>query len=159
MLFQIHALPYAPFAPFFGMDAAALLTRDARAVTADCTPGYPCRVSLRDATPGERLVLVNHTHLDAASPYAARHAIYVREDAEQARPAPGAVPGMLRSRTLSLRAFDGGAMMREARVVDGTVLDAALQRMLEDGEVAEVHIHFAAPGCYAARVTRAGAHS
>ncbi len=124
-------------------------------MTADCAPGFPCRVSLRDARAGERLALVNHAHPDAASPYAARHAIYVREGAARARPAPGEVPDMLRSRTLALRGFNGAAMMRAARLVDGTALDAALHAMFKDAEVTYIHIHFAARGCYAARATRA----
>ncbi|MEM9302887.1 MAG: DUF1203 domain-containing protein, partial [Pseudomonadota bacterium] len=38
------------------------------ALTADASPGYPCRVSLADAAVGERVYLLNHTHHETPSP-------------------------------------------------------------------------------------------
>jgi hypothetical protein len=149
MAFQIHGLPAAPFQPLFALDAAALAEHGAVRRVADASPGYPCRVSLRDAEPGEALVLVHYEHHAVASPFRASHAIYVREHAEPAALAPGEVPVMLRSRLLSLRAFDSAAMLVAADVVDGRELEPALDRLLRGA--AYVHIHFAKPGCYAAR--------
>jgi hypothetical protein len=155
MSFRIRALPRAPFEPLFAMTDAELRLRGARRVTADAAPGFPCRVSLQDARPGERLILVNHRHLACDGPFAASHAIYVREAAEAADPAPGEVPALLRGRTLSLRAFDGEDMLRAAELVPGAGLEPVLERLLADPKVAQVHIHYAAPGCYAARAERA----
>mgnify|MGYP001801393802 CR=1 FL=1 len=70
MPFQIHALPRQPFAALFALSDSELRDRNMRRVTADTHPGFPCRVSLADADPGEELILLNHQHLDAASPYA-----------------------------------------------------------------------------------------
>ena len=155
MTFQIHALPMAPFAPLFALDDAALKAQGARRVIASASPGFPCRVSLRDADLGEELILVNHRHLAANSPYAACHAIYIRKDAQPARPAPGEIPEVLASRLLSLRAFDAEAMMQSAEVVEGRDLAPGLLRIFANPAIAEVHIHNAAPGCFAARATRA----
>jgi hypothetical protein len=75
---------------------------------ADKKPGYPRRVSLCDAEPGESVMLVHFEPQPALTPYRASHAIYVREDARQADLEPGVVPEMLRMRLLSVRAFDEG---------------------------------------------------
>lgn len=155
MPFRIHALEAADFAPLFALDDAALAARGGRFETVAEHPGTPCRVSLADAEIGERVVLVNHLHLDAATPYRASHAVYVREGAATARPVPGEVPEVLRRRLLSLRAFSGDGMMLGAAIVPGTELAPAIEAAFADAGVATVHLHYAAPGCFAARVTRA----
>lgn len=154
-MFQIRALPAEDFAPLHALCDADLAARGACRVTARESPGYPCRVSLAEAAPGERLLLLNHVSQPANSPYRAAHAIYVREGAETAHPAPGEVPEVLRRRLLSARAFDARGMMRDAEVVEGTGLASLLERLLADPETQEVHIHNAKRGCYAARATRA----
>ena len=123
-------------------------------ITVDASPGYPCRVSLEDAQIGERVTLFHHCHLPANSPFRASHAIYVRHGAEEAKLAPGEVPDMLRSRMISLRAFDEASMMRDATLVEGKSLETALTDVFTDPEIAFVHLHFAAPGCFAAHVSR-----
>lgn len=155
MSFRIAALPLAPFVPLFTLDDAALAARGVRRVIADASPGYPCRVSLIDAAPGERLILLNHRHQPADTPFRAAHAIYVRESATEARPAVNEIPALLRHRTLSLRAFDAEGMMRDAALTPGEALETAIATLLAPPAIATVHIHFAAPGCYAARAGRA----
>jgi hypothetical protein len=148
MSFRIAALPLAPFVALFALDDAALAACGVRRVIADASPGYPCRVSLIDAAPGERLILLNHRHQPADTPFRAAHAIYVRESATEARPDVNEIPALLRHRTLSPRAFDADGMMRDAALTPGDAL-------LAPPAIATVHIHFAAPGCYAARAGRA----
>lgn len=46
-----------PFAPLFCASDAERERLGAQRVTADCTPGYPCRVSLAEAKIGETLIL------------------------------------------------------------------------------------------------------
>jgi hypothetical protein len=65
------------------------------------------------------------------------------------------VPEQLRLRTLAVRAFDANAMMVGWELVDGRELEAAIERLFAEPRAAYLHIHFAAPGCYAARVERA----
>jgi hypothetical protein len=78
----------------------------------------------------------------------------VRKGVDQARPAVGEIPEQLRSRTLSLRAFDHQAMIVGADLVAGENLGPALDGLLAEPSVAYVHIHFAKHGCYAARADR-----
>jgi len=155
MSFQVSGLSREQFAPLFGLSDAELATRDIVRRTADKSPGFPCRVSLMDAVPGETLLLLNYEHLPVASPYRARHAIYVREKAVEARVAPGVVPEVLRRRLLSVRAFDGHGMLLDADVVDGREVDEVFASMLAKPGVEFLHVHNAKPGCFAARVDRA----
>jgi len=155
MTFQIHALPEALFADLFALDADALAARHARRIVVDAAPGYPCRVSLEDAAVGETVTAVNFLHQPAPGPYRASHAVFVRERARQARPAPGEVPDVLRKRLLSLRAFDADHAMIDADVVEGAAAADGVARLFENPRAAYLHIHNARPGCYAARATRA----
>jgi hypothetical protein len=155
MAFQISGLPAAQFAPLMTMTEAELAAHGARRVVADRRPGFPCRVSLCDAEPGESVLLLNHEHLPAAGPYRSRHAIYVRERAREARLQIDEVPESLRIRLLSVRAFDAAGMMLDADVVDGSGLETLIERLFEAAAARYLHVHNAKPGCYAARVDRA----
>jgi Protein of unknown function (DUF1203) len=155
MSFQIQALPSDPFLPLFALSDDELRARDIRSVVADAHPGYPCRVSLQDAREGERLLLLPYDHHRVDSPYRASGPVYVREAAQQAHPAAGEVPALLRSRVLSLRAYDARGMMVWAEVVPGTEVEAAISQLFAIERVAYLHIHYAKPGCYACRVERA----
>jgi len=145
-----------PFKHLFGRPDDTLAEYAAARFVVDRKPGFPCRVSLIDAEIGESVLLVNYEHLPGASPYRSRYAIYVRENAARAHPEVNEVPRQLRLRLLSVRAFDVAAMLLEADVVDGTEVEQAIHRMFENPRVAYLHLHNAKPGCYAARVDRAG---
>src|ERR1044071_5961808 len=106
MGFQVSGLDREQFASLFGLSEAQLAERGIVRRVADRRPGFPCRVSLQDAEPGETLLLLNYEHLPVTSPYRARHAIYVRESAQTAKPAINEIPDVLRTRLLSLRAYD-----------------------------------------------------
>ncbi|HKD54075.1 MAG TPA: DUF1203 domain-containing protein [Steroidobacteraceae bacterium] len=155
MNFQITGLKRAQFTDLIGLSDAELAGRNVRRVLADRHPGFPCRVSLVDAQPGERLLLLNYEHLPLASPYRASHAIYVRENASDAQVPVNEIPPVLRTRLLSLRAFSEDGMLLDADVAEGAALAPAIERMLSGTAVAFLHLHNARPGCYAARVDRA----
>jgi hypothetical protein len=155
MSFRISGLPLTRFAPLFGMSDEALAAFQIVRRVADRKPGFPCRVSLRDAEPGERVLLLNFSHQPAGTPYRSNHAIYVREAATEAVPQPGEVPDVIRLRLISVRAFDAEDMMVDADVVHGRELEPVIERIFADARVAYLHLHNAKPGCYAARVDRA----
>ncbi|MFD0724540.1 DUF1203 domain-containing protein [Lysobacter brunescens] len=155
MSFRIHALPLEPFAPLFALFDDALHAHGARRVVADGRPVYPCRVSLQDATEGERLVLLHHQHQSADTPYRAAGPIYVREAAVVATPDVDEVPQLLRRRLLSLRAYDARGMMVWADVRPGEELEAGIAELFAIDRTEYLHLHYAKPGCYACRVTRA----
>src|SRR3979409_828904 len=103
MSFRVQGLPVAPFAPLFGMDESELAARGVMRRVVREQVGFPCRVSLGDAEPGETVLLLNYEHLPVSGPYRSRHAIYVREYAREYRPEVNEIPGVLRSRPLSGR--------------------------------------------------------
>ncbi|MFD0859451.1 DUF1203 domain-containing protein [Roseovarius aquimarinus] len=155
MTFQIHALPAEPFEPLFRLSDGELAARKARRMIVSEHPGTPCRVSLADAEIGDTVILLNHQYLPTQSPYAASHAIYVREGVPSAEPAPGEVPAVLRTRLISVRAFDVTDMMIHADAVPGTALEEMLEEGLSLRGAAYIHLHYAKAGCYAAKVTKA----
>lgn len=108
-----------------------------------------------DADLGERLWLLPHRHLAVDTPYRVAGPIFVREAARQAHPAAGEVPELLRSRLLSLRAYDAEAMMIAADVTEGHALKSAIAAMFSQARVERLHLHYARAGCYACRVERA----
>ena len=156
MSFRIHALPLSPLQPLFDMDDTALLEIGARRMVADAPNAAPCRVSLADAEPGDRLILLNHRHLDAPdSPYRGDGPIFVREAAVEAAPAPGEIPDMLGRRLLSARVYDADWMMTDADVVEGSALAGRLEAWFADPAVSTVHLHTARRGCFMAAAERA----
>lgn len=154
MHFRLSGLPAEPFAELFSLSDEALAQRQAMRVVADQPHGYPCRISLTDAEPGQALILLNYEHQPANSPFRSTHAIYIREG-EQQYNRIDEVPDQLRRRLLSVRGFDEQGMLRDADVAQGTALEPLIERLFADPTVAYLHIHMARPGCYAARVERA----
>jgi hypothetical protein len=155
MSFRIVGLPAEHFAPLFALTDAQLAARGAlRRIAEARSPGTPCRISLTDAQPGDELLLVNYEHHPVDSPYRMRFAIFVRKG-EETYDEVDQVPEQLRLRTLAVRSFDADAMMVDRELVDGRDLEAAIARLFADARAAYLHVHFAAPGCYAARVERA----
>lgn len=153
MSFRFKGLHSGQFSNLMALSDAELEARGFRRMIADSKPGFPCRVSLEDADPGERLLLVNYEHQPAHSPYQAKGPIFVREKATAAYDAKE-VPAVLRTRVLSLRAYDADGMIVEADVVHGSELETPLARLFARPDTAYVHIHYAARGCFAALVER-----
>jgi hypothetical protein len=154
MGFLVSALPEDDFSRLFALDDAQLHARGAKWYVADRQPGFPCRVSLQDAVPGERVLLVPFTHQPANSPYRASGPVFVRERARQASLDVNEVPELLRLRLLSVRGYDAGGLMVEADIVDGPQLEALIERLFNDPRVTYLHVHFAKPGCFACRIDR-----
>jgi hypothetical protein len=152
--FIISPLAAETFRPLIALDDDALAARGIRRVIADQKPGVPCRVSLEDAEPGERVLLIPFTHHDVDSPYRGAGPIYVREAAVTAAPGVDEVPALLRTRLLSVRAYDREAMMVESDVVEGQALGGLIARMFANPDIAYLHVHNAKPGCFSCRVDR-----
>jgi len=156
MAFAICGISPVPFAGLFGLPDADLAARGVVRVTADAKPGFPCRVTLEDADPGENVLLVNYEHQPAATPYRSSHAIFVREGASEAALFVDEVPDSLAGRLLSVRAFDEAGMMVDADCFEGARLSEAISPMLDDPRIAYLHAHNAKRGCFAARIDRHG---
>lgn len=155
--FILRGLAPATFAPLFLLDDAVLAARQIQRLTVpdDATTGFPCRVSLVDARPGEQVLLLPYQHQPADSPYRASGPIFVRRGARTPALATDQVPAPMLRRLLSVRAYDQAHRIIRAEVCEGTAVGAWLQAGFDDAAVAYVHIHHARYGCYACSAERA----
>lgn len=154
MAYRIQGLSPDAFRALFGLSDEELAKRGAvrMEVTNDC--GFPCRITLDNARPGESVLLVNHVSHDVPNPYRASHAIFVTEGAEEAGRFEDSVPPALDRRILSLRAFDRDGMMVDAALAQPGEADATIRKLFERRDVASIHAHNATRGCFAARIDR-----
>ena len=155
MSFQISPLNADDFDYLHTLSLEQLAEQNIVVRVADSNNGYPCRVSLEDADVGDELYLFNYEHLPVASPYRSKHAIYVKKNAVTANPEQGEIPELLRSRLIAVRGFNRQGMMLEADISEGTELESAIDAAFNNPAVDYIHLHYAKPGCYAARVDRA----
>jgi uncharacterized protein DUF1203 len=152
MNYRIVGLPASEFTHLFGLSDGDLAAIGGVRRVAD--GNYPCRVSLTDSQPGQELLLINYEHHAVDSPYRMRFAIFVRQGDETYDKA-NEIPEQLRKRMLAVRSFDSKGMMVENQLVQGKEAEPVIDRLLAPQNVAYLHIHFAAAGCYAAKVVRA----
>lgn len=155
MSFRALGLPLSPFEPLFALSDAELAQRGIQRMVADEKPGFPCRVSLEDAEPGERVILLPFEHQPAHSPYRASGPIFVREAAREVFDRVDVVPPVLRGRMLSLRGYDAADCIVEADVVAGDTVEEAIARFFARDDVKYIHVHNAKRGCFACRIERA----
>ena len=154
MTYRIEGLPPEPFKTLADLSDSELAARGAMRVRADRKPGFPCRVTLEDAEPGESVFLLNHVSHDVATPFRSAYAIYVREGAREAAFHEDELPPVFAGRTLSLRGFDREGMLRHALLAAPGEADARIRELFENDEVEQIHAHNAAAGCFAARIVR-----
>ncbi len=155
MTYRITGLAPQNFAALIGADDVTLARHHAVRVMATHKPGFPCRITLEDAEPGESLILINHISHDVATPYRSAYAIYIREGADRSAAYIDALPPVFEGRALGLRAFDSEGMLRNAALALPGQADAQIKALFEAQEIAYIDAHNAAHGCFAARVERA----
>lgn len=154
MTYRITGLDLAPFSELFALSDEELAQRQMVRKTATAKPGFPCRVSLEDAEPGEELILLNYESHSAQTPYRSAYAIYVRESAVEPAEYTNEIPPVMTGRPLALRLFDKDGMLVGADLVLDGGADSAIRRAFEREDVAYIDAHNAAHGCFAARVER-----
>jgi hypothetical protein len=154
MAYRIEGLAREPFEPLFAMNDEELRARGAIRMTASSPTGFPCRVTLEEARPGDSVILLNHVSHDVATPFRTAYAIYVREAAGDPPCYSDRVPPLLDGRTLGLRGFDASGMLRGALLAAPGEADQRIRELFERPEIASIHAHNAAYGCFLARVER-----
>ncbi len=154
MSYTIEGLSPQGFKGLFGLPDEELAKRGAVRVIADAKPGFPCRVTLEDAEPGESLLLVNHVSNDVSTPYRSAFAVFVREGAEMAARFEDEIPPVFAGRPLGLRGFDSDGMLRTALLAMPGEADSKIRTLFERSDVATIHAHNAAHGCFVASIER-----
>jgi hypothetical protein len=155
MGFRITGLSAEPFRHLYGLSDDQLARQGAKRYVVDEAPGFPDRIEMRDAAPGETVLLLNHVCQPADTPFRASHAIFVREGAEQTYDRVNEIPDVMRVRLLSLRAYDAQGMMLDADVIEGQRVEEVIGRFFANPDVAYIHAHNAKRGCFSGRIDRA----
>jgi len=154
MSYVVTGLPVEPFQSLFGLSDAALAERGIIRRTATSKPGFPCRITLEDAEPGDSLLLLNHESHGADTPYRSSYAIFINEKAQARARTVDTLPSVLRNRPIALRIFNAEGMLIGADLARDADLDAAIRRAFDNEQTAYIHAHNAAHGCYAAQIDR-----
>lgn len=156
MSFMIKGLSVDEFRPLFGLSDEELAMRGVIRKRADAKPGFPCRITLEDAEPGETLLLLNYESHKAATPYRSAYAIFVRETATAPAVFVDELPPVMARRPIALRIFDADGMLIGADLGrDSEETKAKIEAAFDDPRAAYIHAHNAMHGCFAAAVERA----
>lgn len=157
MSFIIAGLAAEEFKPLFGLKDEELSTHGVVRKRATAKPGFPCRVTLEDAEPGETVLLLNYESHKAATPYRSAYAIYVREGATEASTFVDELPPVFKGRPMALRIFNQEGELIGADLDIAGDLKAKIETAFANPEAAYIHAHNAAHGCFAAEIRRAKA--
>ena len=140
--FRIHALPSELLDDVRG----GMYARPVERFTAG--GGNPLRCCLRDARPGEELVLFGYEPPLPYSPYREVGAVIAHAEPCHG-PAQAGYPADWLGRPQVLRAYDRHGRIHDAtRTHDGSDPEAVIAEMLADPGVAQIHSRNIAWGCY-----------
>ena len=151
MSFHIHAIPEARLAEVraTGVDASG---NPVVAVTAE--GGEPLRCCLRNARPGEALILFGYEPPIGRSPYREVGPVFAC-----AAPCPGpdgaGYPAAWIRKPQVLRAYDALGWIVDAVHHDGAAPEAAIARLFQDPRAVQLHSRNVAYGCFMFQVMRA----
>jgi hypothetical protein len=118
--------------------------------------GFPCRHCLRDARLDSEVLLVSYQPLALRTPYAGRGPIFICAEDCEAFAEQRAVPEIVATRKVNLRAYDGSGAMLYAwsRLIGGEDASRHVAEILADEDVHEVHAHTALHGCFLCKFVR-----
>ncbi|NNL16424.1 MAG: DUF1203 domain-containing protein [Flavobacteriaceae bacterium] len=154
MNFRIQALNNQEFEPLFELSDVELEKLGIKRMIVDENPGYPCRVSLKDANIGEEVILVPYDFHKTNSPYQSRGPIFVRKGIVTKVFKKNEIPIMLNHRLLSYRGYDKDGFMKEVVTEKGIHTRGVIETIFKNPEIEYIHIHNASPGCYNCEVRR-----
>jgi Protein of unknown function (DUF1203) len=119
------------------------------------TGGEPLRCCLRDAKPGEQLILFGYEPHLPVSPYREIGAVFAHAGACSGPDFATGYPPEWLGRRQILRAYDRrGWIHPSSRYHDGTDPEAAITAVLADPDVVQVHSRNSVYGCYMFTVVR-----
>ncbi|MGZ4443239.1 MAG: DUF1203 domain-containing protein [Nocardioidaceae bacterium] len=152
--FRLHTVPrtVVDAARASGTDQAG---NDVARVTAD--GGEPLRCCLRDARPGESLILFGHRPEIPAGPYVETGPVFAHASECAGPEHLDRYPDGWRGRPQVLRAYDARGWIHPASTQhDGTDPERAIAAVLDQPGVVQVHSRNVVYGCYMFTVTRDG---
>lgn len=133
---------------------------EGNAVRAMLSPagGEPVRDGLRRVEPGEEILLCAYSPFRSRGLYREVGAIFLlAHDAPPVQPPRGVFPPDFLRGDIVLRAYDAREEIVTAELLPaGRRPEPLIERFFADPAVASIHARFAAYGCFACRVVRAG---
>lgn len=152
--FQIHPIPPEVLDPVRASGVDPLGKPVERLVAEG---GDPLRCCLRNAEPGEDLILFGYEPPLPASPYRESGAVLAHANHCAGPDSTESYPKEWYGRPQVLRAYDRRGWIHDTtRVHDGQDPEGTLADMFADPDVVQVHSRNVAWGCYMFAITRAG---
>jgi hypothetical protein len=118
--------------------------------------GEPLRCCLRFAAAGERIALISYAPFEAPSPWREVGPVYVHADDCGGYPTTAELPQELRSGPRVLRTYRADRTMNyehNTLVDEGADLEVTIRRLLDEPDVAIVHVRTVLPQCFLYAVT------
>ncbi|TDC30721.1 DUF1203 domain-containing protein [Micromonospora sp. 15K316] len=134
-----------------GRDAA-----DRPVEVATAAGGEPLRCCLRDAAPGEELLLFGYAPPVAAGPYREIGPVFAHAAPCSGPESTDAYPAAWRGQQQVLRAYDRRGRIHGGRRHDGGDPESVIAELLADPAVRQLHSRNVVHGCYMFAVERAG---
>lgn len=114
----------------------------------------PCRHCLKDAGPGETVILTSLSPFSGTGPYNERGPIFLHE-ASCSRATPStAIPEIVANRLVIIRAYSEKEEIIDADLTEGRDADRLIERLLANKNASFLHVRTARYGCYLCRVER-----
>lgn len=136
-----------------GLDDAGRLPT--RLISDDNPLHWPLRCCLRDADPGTEILLLSYAPEGTGGPYRELGPVFVHAAACAGPQNLQEYPTDWKALAQMLRGYDERGWMIRAEMHAGRTPEQAIQRMLDDPEVVEVHSRNPLQGCYMFAAQRA----
>jgi hypothetical protein len=150
--FRIQPLPAAVLAAALADDAGSSQCESARLVAEG---GEPLRCCLRNAHPGEELILFNYEPPMTASPYRELGAVLAHAAGCEGAGEVDSYPADWHGKPQILRAYDERGWIHDASAIhDGSDPEGAIAKIFTQPDVVEVHSRNVVYGCFMFRITR-----
>jgi hypothetical protein len=118
-------------------------------VRVDAEGGSPLRCCLRDAHPGERMLLIAHTPPGVTGPYSERGPVFVHAEPCAGYADTNTYPTGLAHRRQIVRGYDHNGNMATATIVeDGRAAEQELVELFTRQDIRVAHVRNVAAGCY-----------
>jgi hypothetical protein len=123
-------------------------------VTANSPKGFPCRHCLRLVQPGECVILFPYAAIPSSHPYSETGPIFVHAEKCERYSTVHEYPSDFRNGRV-FRAYDSNYKIIDARVVNGSEPEVAIQELFQNPETVFVDVRSVTHGCFTFRVQRA----
>lgn len=123
--------------------------------------GEPCRDVLRQARPGEEVILASFCPYTQAGPYKEFGPVFVLAQPSDENvqrnvmPLPNGMSDAFLGERFALRAYDHSESIIDGELAQASEAETFIERFLQRPEVAFVQARFPAHGCFACRIERA----